>query len=56
MDFGLKYYKFKHYKGIEAQIHYDWIKHAIITIDNIVVCQVPREEIEKSKSWELIKH
>lgn len=52
-----KRYKFKHCKNVYASIAYDWsIKALILDKDNVVICSVPRQNIEKSKSWKLIKN
>ena len=52
----MKYYKFKHLKNITASISSSYHKDAlIIGKNNVVICCLPREHVENSKSWKLIK-
>lgn len=52
-----KCYKFIHFKNVEAYISYSYSKNALILLgkDRVILCTVPRESVEKSKSWELLK-
>lgn len=51
----MKEYQFAHDKSITALKSYSYSKNCLVMRNRMVIVQVPCEEIENSKSWELIE-
>ena len=44
-------YRFRHDSEIFAEKSHEWSTHYLILKGRVVICQVPNEDIEQSRSW-----